>query len=482
MQAESNLRYFFEPGSCAVYGASNNPMKAGGQIVANMLDAGFPGAIYPINPKEQEIRGLPAYSNISAIDEPIDLVVIATQANVIETVIADLEARMQQRGDIKAIITAAAGFGETHEPVGTVRQKLLIDFCQKYGIRVMGPNCVGVIDNANHVDTTFILGTKRRQGGVSFVSQSGALGAWLLSTWSSQPMPISLNKFISLGNMADVDLIAILEYLEQDAKTKVIGLYVEGHPRARQLIETMARVNKVKPVVVLKVGRSDHGSQAAHSHTGSMVGSDDIYTGAFRQYGLIRVESVEELSDTLQAFSNIPVPRGNRTFLLTQAGGPGIYCLDTISTYPQLEFSRVSAQTRANLAKLLPPFASVCKPEGHADITAAANIEQHCRAVAEIMSDAAVDNVVFITVPTLFLPPVQLAEELKCTFEQLKKTGEFKAFFPVILSGDVVKEGRKVLEDSGYITFETPDRAIRALKNMLDYYNFLSRLEGMECH
>lgn len=472
MDKMKSLDYFFKPQGCAIYGASNDPLKAGGQIVANMLDAGYSGKIIPINPKETVIRGLKAYSSIMNIEEQIELVIISTPAHATEEIVKDLELRSKRIGDIKAVITAAAGFGETHEPVGIKRQKILMDYCKKYNIREMGPNCVGVIDNVNKLDTTFILGTKRREGGVSFISQSGALGAWLVSTWSSQPLPISLNKFISLGNMADVDLIETLEYLEQDEKTTVIGLYIEGHSAGKRLVETMGRISKKKPLVVLKVGRSEHGSEAAHSHTGSMVGSDDIYEGAFKQFGVVRVETVEELSDTLQAFDKIPLPPGKNTFLVTQAGGPGIYCVDAIARSKQIEFAMISQETKDKLTQLLPAFASVCKPEGHTDITAAANIKQHCQAVETLMMDDAVDNIVFITVPTLFLSPDLLGQELIETFCRLKDKGTFKAFFPVLLSGNVVREGRKILESSDYLTFETPDRAVKSLNNMLTYLHF----------
>ena len=476
----NQLDAFFKPRGCAVVGASKDPRKAGHQILRNLLDSGYTGGIYPVNPGEVEVAGLRCYPSLVDIEGCVEMVVISTPSHLALEVIADISARMEKAGDIRAVVTAAAGFGETGTPEGKKRQDALIDCCRRWGIRQMGPNCVGIIDNVNRIDTTFIMGTKRKPGGIAFVSQSGALGAWLVESWSSQPEPLALGKFISLGNMADVEMIEVLEYLGEDPQTRVIGLYVEGHPNARRLVEVAGRIAHRKPVVVLKVGRTERGSAAAHSHTGSLAGSDRVYDAAFRQYGIIRVSSVEEFSDVLQAFDRLELPHGNRVFLVTQAGGPGIYCVDTLAAFPEIEFALVEGETKKRLMEGLPPFASVCKPEGHADITAAATIEQHCLAVETVMRDPGVDAVILVTVPTLYLPPPELAHSLTSTVNRLKESGVVKPLFPVLLAGDWVREGRRVLERNGILTFETPDRAARALANMVRYIGYRETLGAFE--
>lgn len=265
----------------------------------------------------------------------------------------DLEIRMKKKNDVKVIVCAAANYGETKTPEGIRRQDCLINTAKQYGIRVVGPNCIGIIDNINRVDTTFVetllpKESRGKKGGISFISQSGALAASILMMGASQPAPISMNKFISIGNMADVDFIDLLEYFEQDEDTKVIGMYMEGCPDGRKLIDTLARITKKKPIIVLKVGRSEIGAKAANSHTGSLAGADAVYDAAFRQYGIIRVYTIEEMMDTLQSIDSGILPKGNNVFILTQAGGPGIYCTDAYMDEKILKLPVISKETKRN--------------------------------------------------------------------------------------------------------------------------------------
>ncbi|HHY93915.1 MAG TPA: hypothetical protein GX513_02720 [Firmicutes bacterium] len=461
----------------AILGASADPGKAGHQIVRNMADAGFPGSIYPVNPHGVAVAGYRGYRSLSSIPARVDLVVVAAPATVVDQVVRDLEERFAKVGDVRGVITAAAGFAETGTAEGRHRQDMLLDVCTRHGVREMGPNCVGIIDNHHHLDTTFIQGTRRRAGGVSMISQSGAFGAWLLSSWSAQPLPAGINKFCSLGNMADLDVIELLAYLGRDERTRVVGMYLEGHPRARELVEVAGEVARRKPVVVLKVGRSEEGGQAARSHTGALTGSDRIYDAAFRQFGVIRVDSADELSDTLQAFDRLPLP-GKRVFLATQAGGPGTYCMDVLASFRPLRegglrAALISPSTRQGLVELLPPFASVCRPEGYCDITAAATVEQHARTVELLLSDPGVDAVLLITVPTLYLPVKELGNALVEAYERATARAGPKPLLSVLLAGDGVRPGRHLLEEAGLPTFETPERAVRALRNLIRYRSFL---------
>jgi len=472
---DNKLDALFNPCNIAVIGASNNPLKAGYTVIHNLHQIGYPGGVFPVTRSQETILGRKCHVKLSDIKVDIDLVVLGTAAPLIYEIMEDLEIRMKKYNDVKVIACIAADYGETKTAEGIRRQECLIHTAKKYGIRVVGPNCIGVIDNINRVDTTFVETLIPKEmggckGGISFISQSGAMAASILMMGASQPASISMNKFVSIGNMADVDCIDLLEYFEADNDTKVIGMYLEGYPDGRRLIETLARIAKKKPVVILKVGRSSVGAQAANSHTGSLAGSDAVYDAAFRQYGIIRAYTIEELMDTLQAFDAMSLPRGNKCFLLTQAGGPGIYCTDAYMDQGNLQFPRVSDETKEELTNLLPPMANVGSPEGYADITAAAGARQHVESLRTILADDNVDCVIFVTVVPTFLPQKELGEKL---VELLKEYPE-KPVYICIMAGNYVLESRRILETNGIRTFATPSHCVKAAGNMTAYGNFLA--------
>ncbi len=478
---DNNLKALFNPENIAVVGASSNPSKAGFTILDNLLSIGYPKKVFPINITEEKILGLTCYKKLSEVEDKVELVVLITPSEMIYGIMEDLDKRMAEKNDVKVIVCAAANYGETKTEEGIRRQNCLMDTAGKYGIRVVGPNCIGVIDNINRVDTTFVetllpKETRGKRGGISFISQSGSIAASILMTGASQPAPISMNKFISIGNMADVDFIDLLEYLEEDEDTKVIGMYMEGYSDGKKLIDTMARISKKKPIVVLKVGRSDVGAKAANSHTGSLAGSDAVYSAAFKQYGIIRTYSFEELIDTLQAFDSFPLPQDNNVFILSQAGGFGIYCTDALLDEEVLNMPVVEEETKAELRSILPDMASVCIPEGYADITASANVRQHVESLRIVLKDKNVGSVIFITVIPSFLPSKELAAELV----KLLKEGEriSKPVLICIMSGNYVRESRVILEKNGIRTFDTPSNAVKAVRHMVEYASFLKDAEG----
>lgn len=474
-----NIDALFKPDNIAVVGASNNQQKAGYVILKNLLNIGYEKKVFPVNNREDEILGLKTYKSLSDIDEKIELVVLIAPSSRIFEIMEDLDIRMKEKNDVKVIVCAAAGYGETKTPEGIRRQEYLMEISKKYGIRVVGPNCIGVIDNINKIDTTFVETSVTdfeniRQSGISFISQSGAIAASILMWGASQPEPVKFNKFISIGNMVDVDFIDLLEYFEKDESTKVIGLYLEGYKEARKLLDTMARIAIKKPVVVLKVGKSEKGAWAANSHTGSLAGSDKIYDAAFRQYGIIRTQDIVGLMDTLQAFDQLPLPADNNLFILSQAGGPGIICTDAVSKHPIINMPIINNRSKDELEKLLPEMANICNPEGYADITAAANVKQHSESLRILLDDPNVGSIVFITVVPTFLPREELAQSLS----QLYIDGEYskkKPVFIVIMAGDYVKNCRRILEKKGIYTFENPNRAVDAASNLIKYSEFLRK-------
>ncbi|MGJ0845652.1 acetate--CoA ligase family protein [Tissierella praeacuta] len=477
----SGMNALFNPENIAIIGASNNPSKAGSVIVQNLLRKKYSKKIFPINPREVEIHGLKSYNKLSEIEDKIELVVLITPSSMIYKIMEDLEKRMVEKNDVKAIVCAAADYGETKTEEGIRRENCLLDTAKKYGIRVVGPNCIGVIDNISKVDTTFVETGSTKEGssipgGISFISQSGAIASTILMVGDSSPVPIGFNKFISVGNMTDVDFIDLLEYLEEDETTKVIGMYMEGYPKARKLINIMARTAKKKPIVVLKVGRSEKGASAANSHTGSLAGSDKVYDSAFKQYGIIRVETVEELLDTMKAFDRLPLPSDENLFILTQAGGPGIYCTDAVSKHEDINMPVIKTETKEKLIQLLPSMASVCSPEGYADITAAATVKHHVDSLKLLLDDPNVSSVILIVIVPTFLPQIELGEKLSEMYINEGYINRKPVYF-TIMAGDYVIPSRETMERKGIYTFEAPDRAVNSANNLIKYAKFKKNIK-----
>ncbi|MCI9068695.1 MAG: hypothetical protein HFI65_08540 [Lachnospiraceae bacterium] len=475
------LERLFNPDGIAVVGASANPSKAGFVAIRNMREKNYPGKVFPVNPKETSILDYPCTASLRDIKEHVDMVVLIMPSRLIYEVMDDLDARMEEKGDVRFLVCAAADYAETKTPEGIRRQERLMETAGRFGIRVVGPNCIGVIDNRSLVDTTFVdtgvpFSSFGKPTGITFISQSGALATSVLMEGAARVVPVLYNKFISIGNMADLDFADLLEWLADDETTTVIGIYMEGYEDGRRLAEIFRKITRKKPVVVLKVGRSSLGSAAANSHTGSMAGSDRVYDAMFKQTGAVRVETIDELIDTLQAFDRLPVPRGSNTFLYTQAGGPGIYCTDAISSHKNLRMPVVSDETKERLAASQLPMANICHPEGYADITASASPQNHADGLKIVLEDPAVDLVVFLTVVPTFLPQKELAEALVAVEQSVPKERK-KPVFYCVMAGAYTAPARKILENNGLCTFNTPEKAVLAARNMCIYAEYLSRQE-----
>jgi len=478
------VNFFFTPAGCAVVGASKDPAKPGHQILRSLLDAGFPpGRLFPVNPSENEIAGLPAYPTLASIPAPLDLAVLMVPPRVLEAVTADVAARAKTEGDLKGIIVTAGGFAELGTEEGRLRQAKLVEAVRAAGVRLMGPNCVGVIDTFSRLDTTFLHGVVRRQGPITFVSQSGAVGAWLLQMLSSEPEPIGFSKFISLGNMADVTMAETLDYLRGDPTTGVVGLYLEGVPEPRPLLGALGALARDKPVVVLKTGRTESGRAAATSHTGALAGADRVWDGALRQAGVLRVDGMEEFVDTLAVLATTISPgaatgRGAplRVFLVTHAGGPGVYTMDLLAARStHLTPAVVSPETKAALRAAVPPLSSVCRPEGHIDMTASATPEQHAQVVKLLLADPGVEALVTIDLPIRFLSDEDVALALAGAWKEHLDAGSAtdKLFLPLLMHGKWSEAGRAVLARAGLPALAGPDRAVAVLANV-------ARLAGLE--
>jgi acyl-CoA synthetase (NDP forming) len=465
------VRAFFAPTGCAVIGASRDPAKPGHQILRSLLDAGFPpGRLFPVNPGESEVAGLPAYPDLVSIPAPVELAVLMVPPRALDTVLADVKARAVGRGDLKAVIVTAGGFAELGTVEGRERQARLVAAVRDSGVRLIGPNCVGVIDTETHVDTTFLHGVVRRPGPIAFVSQSGAVGAWFAQMLSSEPEPVGFSKLISLGNMADVSLPEVLDFLRTDPATKVVGLYLEGTSRPRALLGSIAALSVDKPVVVMKTGRSDSGREAATSHTGALAGSDRIWEGALRQVGALRAETMDGFVDTLRLLAagvRAPARSPLRVFLVTHAGGPGVYALDLLAAHPsELRPAGIEAGTRAAVAAAVPPLSSVCRPEGHVDMTASATPAQHTEVSRLLLEDPGVDALVTLDLPIRFLPEEAIAEALTRAWSEVGGARAGKVFLPLLMHGKWSASGRAILERAGLSPLGSPDRVVAALVSL----------------
>jgi acyl-CoA synthetase (NDP forming) len=453
----ASLREIFESGSVAVAGASKNPSKAGHQVVRTLLNVGYLGKIYPVNPNENEILGLPCYESVAEIKEPLDLIVICLPGKAVITVMEEAE----QRGDVKGVVVLSAGFAETAIPENVETQRQLVEIARRAGIRVFGPNCIGIMNPDLKLVTGFHPGISLIPGNLGFVTQSGALGGSLVTQALSQPKPLGFARFGHVGNMCDVSNLELIEEFGNDPKIDVILVYLEGVQDGRELIRVVGQVTKKKPVLVLKVGRTEIGSKATLSHTGTLAGTDAVYNSAFRQCGVVRMNTVNDLIAGAKAISMLPKPRGKRVCILTEAGGLGVISMDEVETGGVLELAPISQETCKKLTAVLPPMAMVCKPNGYVDTTAAAMANEFKDAMRLVLSDPNVDMVLFNSIPPTFLPAMDVAQAVVPVVKEFDKP--VVACFTV---SQAMVETRRYLEENGIPTFDTPDYAVRALATL----------------
>lgn len=388
--AWASMRAIFAPKSIAIVGASRRPGQLGTAILHNLRSTGFTGAIYAVNPNAGDIEGVKTYPTLTAIKDDVNLAIIAVPAAQVEAVIDDCVAK-----GVGAVVIITAGFGETGEE-GREAERRLLEKVRAAGIRMVGPNCMGVIntDPAVNMHATF-SGVYPPAGNVAMSSQSGALGLAILDYAKS--LNIGFSTFISVGNKADVSGNDLVQYWAEDPNTDVMLLYLESFGNPRKFGEIARRVGRKKPIVAVKAGRSKAGARAASSHTGALATSDAIVTDLFRQNGVIRTETLEELFDVAALLANQPLPIGSRVAIMTNAGGPGILAADACEA-SGLELAQLSDETTAKLKALLPPAASVGNP---VDMIASASAEQYRRTLEIMLADPHVDSIIAIYIPVL---------------------------------------------------------------------------------
>jgi acetate---CoA ligase (ADP-forming) len=463
----SPLDAFFKPKSVAIVGASSDPKKVGNTALKNLVSMGYQGKVFPINPREDSILGFRCYKSVLDIPEPVEACVLLVSADLTMQVADELVQRKRRSGDITAAVCMTAGFGELNTSEGKQREQDLVQTLRSASIRLIGPNCVGMIDAYSGFNTNFDI-SAYPQGGVSILTQSGAFANSFLF-WAERLRLLGISKFASIGNMADVSMSELLSYLKDDASTRVIAIYMEGFPNPREFFEVAREVSAVKPIVAFKSGKSDIGSTAALSHTGSVAGADALYDGAFKQAGIIRARNILEFYDTVRAFAKQPVPGGNRAAILTHMGGPGTICMDELSATHELQPAKLSPETETALKSICAPMANIGHPDGYVDLTAAHYENLHNQVLQILFQDKNVDMVLQILAPSAILDQKLLVKEIAqaCQAQQGGKT-----FLNAVTFGEFARAARQGLEDAGLPTFEYPDMLARVAANMAAYTAF----------
>lgn len=467
MGRESSLEAFFKPKSVAIVGASADPKKPGHTALKNLVSMGYQGKVFPVNPREETILGVRCYKNMLDIPEPVEACVLLVSADITMQVADELVQRKGRYDDVTAAVCMSAGFGELNTREGKQRELELVRTLSSASIRLIGPNCLGIIDAYSGFNTNFDIAAYPK-GGVSILTQSGAFANSFLF-WAERLRLIGLSKFASIGNMADVSMCELLDLLKDDESTRVIAIYLEGFQKPREFFEIACEVSAVKPIVVIKTGRTDIGSTAALSHTGSVAGPDAIYDGAFKQAGIIRARTILEFYDTIRSFEKQPVPSGNRVSVLTHMGGPGTICIDEISTIPELQMAKFSPETQETLKEICAPMANIGNPDGYIDLTAAHYEELHNQVLQILFQDENIDMVLQILAPSAFLDQKLLVNEIvaACQSEQGGKT-----FLNAVTFGEFAHQTRLGLEDAGMPTIEYSDMLARVAGNLATYAAF----------
>ncbi|NIS82376.1 MAG: CoA-binding protein [Anaerolineales bacterium] len=454
-----SLDAFFTPRSVAVIGASTKSHKLGYAVLDNLVNGGYLNddrKVYPINPKAEKILDLPAYPSVTDVKGSIDLAVI-----VIPYPIVPQALRTCGEKAIPAVIIISAGFREAGME-GLERERELIEIAKEYDIRLIGPNCLGVIDTVTPLNASFSTGLPPG-GPMDFMSQSGALGTAILD-WAHAGK-LGLNKFVSLGNKADVSEADLLQSWVNDANSNVILAYIEGLPDGQEFIKIARVVSKKKPVIVLKSGTTQAGSRAVSSHTGSLAGSEQAYAAAFRQAGVLRATSLQDLFDNALAFGYLPTLRGDRIAIVTNAGGPGILATDALER-AGLSLARFEQDCIRRLEQFLPDAASAANP---VDVLGDARADRYRFALEQVTADPNVDGVMVILTPQATTEIVETANVL------VEFAGNIDIPLIACFMGEArVEEGAEVLEAHKVPNFAFPERAASVFKSMSTYRRYRS--------
>jgi acetyltransferase len=445
------LDAIFHPRSIAVIGATEKPGSVGRTILWNLLSSPFGGTVYPVNPTRPAILGVKAYSSVAAIDEPVDLAVIVTPAKTAPGLVEECG-----QAGVQGVIIISAGFKEVG-PEGVELESQVLAAARRHGIRVVGPNCLGVMNPVEHMNATFAAGIAN-PGRVGFISQSGALLTAILD-WATLE-DVGFSSIVSLGSMLDVGWGDAIDYLGDDPNTDSIVIYMETIGDARAFLSAAREVALTKPIIVIKPGRTAQAAKAAASHTGSLTGSDDVLDAAFRRAGVLRVEKISELFQISEILAKQPRPKGRRLSIVTNAGGPGVIATDALIGGGG-ELTELKPETMERLNAVLPAVWSHNNP---IDIIGDAPPERYAQALEVAASDPSTDGLLVILTPQAMTDPTATARAL---IEHARIEGK-----PVLASwmgGEEVAEGAAILREAGIPTFAYPDTACVLFNHLWRY-------------
>jgi acetyl coenzyme A synthetase (ADP forming)-like protein len=456
-EQDTVLDMFFNPQAVAVVGASRTPEKLGYGVLHNVIQHGYEGAIYPINPKASEILGIKCYPSVLAVPGPVDLAIVLIPSKYV----ADVLVECGEKG-VKGAIVISAGFREVgHE--GWQREREIVDIARRHGMRLIGPNCLGIIDTVASLNASFAVGMPR-QGTIAFMSQSGALCTSVLDM--AQADAVGFSRFVSLGNKADTNEITFIEAWEHDPHTRVIMAYVEGVEDGAEFMRVARRVSQQKPIIAIKSGTTNAGSRAVSSHTGTLAGSERAYEAAFAQSGVLRARSVQELFDYSIAFARQPLLQNDRIAIITNAGGPGIMATDACER-AGLQLASLEPETMNSLRDALPAAASVLNP---VDVLGDALADRYGLALQAALHDPNVGGALVILTP-------QVMTQVQATAQAVGELaqGSGKPVFGCFMGRGTVEPGIQVLNRYAVPNYPVPERAVAAMAAMMHHRRWRER-------
>lgn len=447
-----NLKHLFEPRSIAVIGASGKSHSVGATVLRNLTIGGFQGPIFPVNPKYDTLSDMKVYPSVERLPEAPDLAVVCTPPETVPGIIADLGKR-----GTKAAIVLTAGLGAVKDLRGRNMRDLMLAAAQPHLLRILGPNCVGMLVPSLGVNASFAH-TGALPGKIAFVSQSGAMVTGVLDWAKSRG--IGFSKFVSLGDSADIDFGDMLDYLASDPDTHAILLYIEAVKNARKFMSAARAASRSKPTLVIKAGRVPEGAKAAASHTGALTGSDDVYDAAIRRAGMLRVYTTLDLFDAVETLARARPMRGDRLAILTNGGGPGVLATDALIG-KQGCLAQLSPQAMRRLDEILPDTWSRGNP---VDIIGDAPAERYIEAMEVLMQDPEVDATLFIHAPTAIVPSADIADAVAPIARKAARN-----VLACWLGGDSVAQARSTFTEAGIPTYDTPEEAVRGFMQIVQY-------------
>ncbi|MBN1548876.1 MAG: acetate--CoA ligase family protein, partial [Syntrophaceae bacterium] len=453
----SHIKVLFDPKTIALIGATEKEGAIGRAILENLLRS-KERRIFPVNPHMSKVLDVKSFPFITDIPEHVDLAVVATPARAVPKVVEECG-----QAGVEGVVIISAGFKEIGEE-GARLEKEIDRIRKKYGIRIMGPNCLGFVRPVTGINATF-LSSNPPPGNIAFISQSGALGSAIVD-WAVSA-GIGFSMFASLGSMIDIDFGDMIDFLGDDEATRSILIYMEGVGNARKFMSAARAFARCKPIIILKPGRFEESARAAHSHTGAMAGDDMVYEAAFRRAGVVRVGEIAELFDAAKVLDSKKLPAGSRLAIVTSAGGPGVMATDAL-IHLGGELADLSPESMKQLNAFLPHYWSKANP---VDLLGGATIDRFTKALSICLGDPLVDGVLVIYVPMDSAPSTPLAQAVADIAKSALK--------PVIatwMGAEDVEEGRHIFVENNLPTYETPEEAVRTYVNMCRYKRHLDQL------